>query len=326
MLKHCKRIIYFLFCILLCAQCFALATPAGLEKVVKDFLFENGLDASNFAMSYYNPVSGETYDFNAEAFLPVGKLRFLPMQMYFYEEESKGTFEPQTPEEPEFTIAGMTLEECRYHSIILSEEQTSEKMITQIGTPGQYLELMNQRYGMIEPDTLPLEYQNGQVLSTRYLMNCIRIISSRPELFPGLMSNYAMTQKADAFANGAVSYSVVQIRGEADGYITAVAEVSAPQNFLLVASVKTASGGDEVLGKLNKVICNYILNEMGQEVKDETQPTTRKNSSNYYIGEERMAKDNTPTRWLITTFAIAGTVALIGLVIWLVWRSRNRKY
>lgn len=325
MTKHIKKLISFLFCLLLLGQVFAAPQPS-IEKTIQDFLSQEGLDDSNFAMSYYNPVTGDSYAFHAEAFLPVGKLRFLPTQMYFYEEETKGTFEPEAPDDPEFTIDGMTLEECRYHSILLSEDSVSEKMQAAIGTDMQYLELINQRYGMLNPDTLPTEYWTGKVLSIEFLMNCVRTLSTRPELFKGLMSNYAMVQKADAFVDDAVSYPIVQIRGEADGYVTAIAEVSAPQNFLLVASVKVSSGGDEILGKLNKTICNYIQGSVGETVAEETQVTTQRDNSKYYIGEERLAKDNTLSRWLFLSFGIAAGIALIGAVIWLIWRSNHRQY
>lgn len=329
MQKFLHRIACLLFCLILSAQVLPVASAAeGIEREIRQFMIDEGLDASNFSMSYYNPVSGESFAFNESAFLPVGALRFLPTHMYFYEEETRGTFDPQTPEDPEFTIAGMNLEDCRYHSIILSEETVSEKMQAQIGNMNQYLELINQRYGLLDTNTLPVEYWNGKTLSAEFLMNCIRAVSSRPELYNGLMSNYSMVQKADAFANGTVSYPIVQIRSEDEGYITAVAEVSAAQNFLLVASVKVISGGDEILGKLNKLICEYVLANAEHKTEETTatQATTAQNAPNYYIGEERMENDGILNRWMVITFSIAGTLAIIGLVLWLIWRSRNRQY
>ncbi len=327
MFQYLKRIFCFLFCMLLCTRVFA-APEDGIRDTIQKFLIDEGLDASNFSMSYYNIVTGESYAFHDEAFYPVDKLRFLPTHMYFYEEETKGAFEPETPEEPPFTIGEMSLEDCRYHSIILGEEGISEKMQAQIGTELQYLELVNSRYGQLEPDTLTEEYWEGKELSIRFLMNCIRTVSSRPELFTGLMANYSMVQKADAFANGSISYPIVQIRDEADGYITAVAEVSTPQNFLIAATVKGTGRGDAILGKLNTVICNYILAELGEEPIDEAPTTTtpQQGNSSYYIGEDRLIKDNTLMRWLIISFSVAAVVAVIAMVIWLIWRNNHRHY
>lgn len=326
MSAYLKRIICFLFCILLCTQVFA-APEDGIKDTIDKFLIDEGLDASNFAMSYYNPVSGESYSFNADSFFPVDKLRFLPTHMYFYEEEIKGTFEPETPEEPPYTIGEMSLEDCRYHSIIKGETEISEKMQAQIGTAMQYLELVNQRYGQLNPNTLPTEYWNGKTLSITFLMNCIRTVSSRPELFTGLMSNYAMVQESDAFADGSVSYPIVQIRDEAEDYVTAVAEVSAPQNFLIVASVKGTGRADKLLGKLNTVICNYILEEIGEDpIADTPRETSKHNNSNYYIGEDRLAKDNTLSKWLILSFSIAAVIAVIAIIILVIWRNRHRHY
>lgn len=326
MKKLFHRIVIVLFCLILCMQYFTAAPSSELSDEITEFIAEKGLSTSNFSMSYLNLVNGDTYEYNADAYRPVGKLRFLPTHMYFYEEESNGTFEPKLKTDPEFTISGMNLEDCRYHSIILSEETISEKMQAYIGNSTQYLELINQRYGSQDPATLPDEYWNGKVLSAKFLMNCLRIVSTRSTLYSGLMSNYAMVQKADAFSDGSVTYPIVQIRSQADGYITAVAEISAPQPFLLVASIKDTAGGDEVLGELGKLICDHILVSMGQTVEKETEASSTKTSPNYYIGEERMTKDNTLTRWLLITFGVAGIFAIAGLVFWLIWRAQHRQY
>jgi len=326
MSKLFTKFFCFLFCILLCVRVFA-APEDGVKKVIDQFLIDEGLDASNFAMSYYNPTTGESYSFNGDAFVPVDRLRFLPTHMYFYEEEIKGTFEPETPEEPPFTIGGMSLEDCRYHSIIQGESEISEKMQAQIGNAMQYLELVNNRYGQLDPTTLPKEYWEGRSLSITFLMNCIRTVSSRPELYTGLMANYSMVQKADAFAEGTAAYPIVQIRDESQDYITAVAEISAPQNFLIVASVSKAGRGDEILGKLNKTLCNYILAELGEEpVADIPRESTTQGNSNYYIGEERLTKDDTLNRWLILAFAIAAVLAVIAIILRVIWRNRHRHY
>lgn len=326
MSKLFTKFFCFLFCILLCVQVFA-APEDGVKKVIDQFLIDEGLDASNFAMSYYNPTTGESYSFNSDAFVPVDRLRFLPTHMYFYEEEIKGTFEPETPEEPPFTIGGMSLEDCRYHSIIRGESEISEKMQAQIGNAMQYLELVNNRYGQLDPTTLPKEYWEGRSLSITFLMNCIRAVSSRPELYTGLMSNYSMVQQADAFAQGTSAYPIVQIRDESQDSITAVAEISAPQSFLLVASVSKPGRGDEILGKLNKALCNYILEGLGETpIEDSTQQPTSHSNSNYYIGEDRLAKDPTLDRWLIVTFVIAGVLAIVAIIIQAIWRNRHRHY
>ncbi len=324
--KYLKRILCFLFCILLCTQVFATGEES-LKGVIDKFLIDQGLDASNFSMSYYNPVSGESYSFNADGFFPVDRLRFLPTHMYFYEEEIKGTFEPETPEDPPYTIGGMSLEDCRYHSIIKGETMISEKMQAEIGTAMQYLELINQRYGQLNPNDLPTEYWNGRTLNAAFLMNCIRMVSSRPELYTGLMANYAMVQEDNAFADGSVSYPIVQIRDEAEDRVTAVAEVSAPQNFLIVASVKGAARGDAVLGKLNTEICNYILRQVGEApIENTPKETSKYNNSSYYIGEERLEKDDTLRHWLILAFAIFAVLAAVAIIIHRIRRNRHRHY
>lgn len=324
-----KRLFCVLFCLLLCLQVSAVPNK-GIEKDILDFMAEHGLNESNFSMSYYNINSAEAYSFNEKQFVPVGKLWTLPLHMYFYEEELSGNLEPENtdPEvEEEFLISGMTLEECRYQSIVLGEESVSEKMMGHIGTLMQYQQLINDRYGRLATEALPVEYWNGQAYSAEFLMNCIRAISSQPERFGELMANFRMAQKADAFADGAVPYMVVQIRGEQNGQITAIAEVSAHEPYLLVASVSEEAGGDAILSALNKTISSYVERSVGlEETTAPTETTPRPDTPNYYIGEERLQNDGTLSRWLFMAFGIAGGIALVAGIFFLIWRSKNRQY
>ena len=240
-----KRLFCVLICLILCLP--ATAAPAEtIDEVLREFMDIYKLDESNFSVSYYNEKTEESYAFNEKAFVPMGKLWTLPLHMYFYEEEIRGNFAPEKidPEHlQELTIAGKTLEECRYHSLILGDENVSLAMMGYVGSIMQYLQVVNERYGQIDMDELPVEFWDGKVYSVEFMMNCIRLISARPERFGELMANYNMAQRADAFADGSVPYLVVQVRGSENGYVTAAAEVSAYQPYLLVASVADSVGG-----------------------------------------------------------------------------------
>ncbi len=322
-----KRFFCVLFCMILCLP--AGAAPAEtIEEVLLEFMDIYDLDESNFSVSYYNEKNEESYSFNDKAFVPMGKLWTLPLHMYFYEEEINGNFAPEKidPENlQELTIADKTLEECRYHSMILGDENVSLSMMSHIGTIMQYLQVVNERYGRIDMEELPVEFWDGKVYSVEFMMNCIRLVSAQPERFGDLMANFRMAQKADAFADGSVPYLVVQIRGSENGYVTAAAEVSAHQPYLLVASVADSVGGDIVLSALNETISDYVKRGAGEaeEKVDETLPTTQ--TPNYYVGQERVTDNGDLTRWLLVAFAVAATVALVGGVILMILRSKHER-
>ena len=108
--------------------CFALFILRGVHSFAPDVVIVNRevtSHISNFALSYYNPTSGESYHFNETSFFPAGELWRLPLHMYYYEQESLGTYDPP-PEDPTFvyTVAGLTLDEC--HAMGLNESMVHE--------------------------------------------------------------------------------------------------------------------------------------------------------------------------------------------------------
>ena len=66
----------------------ALATEDGMdftgmtaETVIRNFIAENGYDEKNFAISYYNTVTGESYAWNDTWFSIAASTYKLPLNM-----------------------------------------------------------------------------------------------------------------------------------------------------------------------------------------------------------------------------------------------------
>ncbi len=320
-----KRIICLLLCLLLCGQVFAVG-KYGIDAKMQVFLSDHGLNESNFSVSYYNLDTGESYAYNEDAFFPSGKLWTLPLHMYYYEEEANDAFLPPLGSNEEFQISGMSLEDCRYHSIILADERISETMREEVGSLPLYLELVNTRYGLIAPEQLPEAYWEGNVLSARFLMNCLQTVQAHPELYSKMMANFRFAQKVDAFAGNSLPYELVQIRGEAEDFVCAAAEVSAQQPYLLVAFVSEKAGGDEVLAELCDLLCTHLKELSGEEPT--TQPSTQRTSGNasYYVGEKDNSQQEQLERWFLIAFSAAAVVAIIVGAVVLIKKKCKRRH
>lgn len=311
-----KRIACLLLClILLCGRALAAQEDATLEKQIEDFRRDHGLTEENFAFSFYNIDTAAQFSFNADAFLPAGNVWTLPLHMYYYEQEELGAFDPP-PDDPEyvFTIGGRTLEECRYRSIILNDDDTSAQMRDDLGSPLQYRVLINERYGGYAAEKLPESYLNDGRYSAAFLMNCLRYHAAKTELFQGMMANFRMVQTADGIGGINRSYNLSHIRGEEDGWICDVGQVNAPQPFLLAAFASESVGGDELIAELCELFCGYVEEQSGTIVPTETVR---------YSGQSRSDSDFTPSavdpndnselmHWL--TIALSVTVA-IGIAV-----------
>lgn len=334
-----KRILCFCLClcILLSAVCVsAVATdnsdePNMLKNKGDQFVKEHGLTEEDFAVYFYNPATREEYVYNENAFLPVGGNWILPLHMYYYEHETLGEFDPpiENPDEV-YKIEGLTLEKCRYRSILMGDEEVSRQMRDNLGTVEQYLTLINEQYGHIEPEELPESYYHNNCYSATFLMNCLKRISAYPELYRDMMQNFSLVQTDDGVAAYDRPYSLVHLRGEQNDYICDLAEVSATDTYLLVCFASEDAGGDTLLAEVNTLFCNYV--EQTFDVEENNAPTSGRwthKDEDYQSGSIGRSQKNKEGSifWILIALAIASAVAgIIGLIYYFLRRKEDQKW
>ena len=127
---------------------------SGLEQALKAYMAENGLSEENFALSYYNTVTGESYDFNHEKFMVAASTFKLPVNMYFYELEMAGEVEPDA----ELPMIGVPLDEAHEKSLVLSDNPVSIGMLYTIGENDfiTYKERMRKYFTMTDEEIDPV--------------------------------------------------------------------------------------------------------------------------------------------------------------------------
>lgn len=308
----------FICLLLLCGQlCFAAEEPETAEALLAEFMTEWDLDASNFAFAYFNTVTGEEAAFNSAAFLPAGAVWTLPLHMYYYEQEALGAFEPNLSNSyQEFTVDGLTLEDCRYHSILLADTAVSEKMRAQIGTFRQYQFTVNEGFGHIDEAALPDSFFTDTCYSAEFLMNCLKDITARQEVYRDLMQNFSLAQKRDGLAGYDGTYSLTHIRGEQDGMICDIAQVSAPQPYLVVCFADAADG-DALLAALNTRLCAYAEAAVGSTASEEVVPSAADRSdSDFTVAGTRPNDRGRLYLWIGIVLAVAvGLAAICGGII-----------
>lgn len=322
-----KKLLCLLLCLCLLSGGVVSAAEGGeLAARMDDFIDENNLDGDNFAVIYYNPSTKEEYTYNETAFLPAGETWLLPLHMYYYEQETDGAFDPPR-EDPLFvyTIGGMTLEECRYHSILLGENDVSLQMRDNLGTREQYLLLINKTYGHCDPDRLPDSYFSGGCYSAEFLMNCMRTVSERPEKFGNMMKNFSIVQTGDGLAAYGYPYNLVHIRGAQDGFVCDLGEISGPTTYLLVCFASEDVGGDELVARVNALFCSYVEEQSGI-VAESTVPRTdrERNDTDFIVGSVGTQDNSDVLRWIAVSLgALAALALVVGVIVWLLHRRKD---
>lgn len=323
--------------ILICAVCLPIAATDDenglnmLKNKADQFVKEKGLTEEVFAVYFCDLDRREEYVFNENAFLPVGTNWILPLHMHYYEQETLGAFNPpkDLPDEI-YTIGGMTLERCRYLSILMSDEEVSRQMRDNLGSVEQYLLLINEEYGHIDPDTLPDEYFRNNCYSAAFLMNCLKRISTYPELYQDMMKNFSLVQTDDGFAAYDRPYNLVHLRGEQDGFICDLAEVSGPDNYLLVCFASEDAGGDSLLAEVNSLFCNYV--EQANDIQQNTAPTggdRQRSDLDFHVAslDKYQVNKRNMVNWIVIALAGGGVAAaIICLIIFLLRRRDARKW
>lgn len=325
-----------LCCLLLCALLILALLPVpaargadSLDLQVGNFLSENGLATSDFSLSYYNTITGETCNYNADAMVPGGSLWMLPLHMYYCEQEILGAFEDAyEPPEEEFTINGYTLKECRYRSLLLEDLAQAIAMRDLIGSHSSFKQAVNEAFGHLEQESLPNEFLTENNFSTHFWMGCLEELYLHPEIYDDLLRNYTLIQTADALAGGAHSYTLFQIRAEEEGYVTALATVQAPQPFLIACSVAVEAGGDAVLAQISDLICSYI--EESAALSPSTGATlgsTPVPSGNLIVSAPPRNHTRDMLLWIgIALGAALGIALLVAIPIWIHRRRRDDIY
>ena len=322
-----KKLLCLLICLCLLSGSVVSAAEGGdLAARMDDFIDENDLDQDNFAVYYYNPSTKEEYTFNETAFLPAGETWLLPLHMYYYEQETDGAFAPPK-ENPLFvyTIGDMTLEECRYHSILLGENEVSLQMRDNLGSREQYLLLINELYGHCDPDLLPDSYYSDGCYSAEFLMNCMRAVAERPEKFGNMMKNFSMIQTGDGLADYGYPYHLVHIRGEQDGFVCDLGEISGPTTYLLVCFASEDAGGDELVAQVNALFCSYVEEQSGI-VAETTAPRTdrERNETDFIVGSVGSQDNSEVLHWIaISLGALAALALVVGIIVWLLHRRKD---
>ena len=70
------------------------ADSTTIEAVVQELMAQYDLNETNFSLCYYNTVTGESYEYNPDAWMVAASTYKLPLNLYYYEQEAAGLIDP----------------------------------------------------------------------------------------------------------------------------------------------------------------------------------------------------------------------------------------
>lgn len=222
-----------------------------LETEMNHLMADYGLDESNFSICYYNTVTAESYEYNADAWMVAGSTYKLPLNMYYYELEMAGEISWDT------VIAGYDLATIHYESIVYSNNELSEALLWNLGTYEEYKSLMFESYGDFSETEIEEIAWTGNYYTTGYMLDTLQYLYERSGQFTQLLGYMTEATPNAYFKKYIEDYEIAHKYGAYDTAENDVGIVYTDEPYLLAVYTYGLDNGEEVVAQINEAVCNY---------------------------------------------------------------------
>ena len=251
-----KLISALLAVLLLAAPVLAADEPDTLAARFDALRAEYHLDETNFAVSYYNTVTGEEYNWNETAMLTAASTFKLPLNLYYYELQNEGKISGDTV----LTEGGATLDRCHYLSLVESNNELSIAMLYRIGDFRTYKETMRRYFTMTDDEIDPKYYQDNYYC-TRMMMDALKYLYAHADEFPEMLDYMEQSLPRDAYFlhDLADEVTIAHKYGSFEGAENDTGIFYTEQPFLL--AVYTQSVGERIVALAADLAYDYNLEQ-----------------------------------------------------------------
>ena len=225
----------------------------SLEEEMERFMADYQLTEDNFSMSYYNTVTGESYDFNELKFVLAANTYKLPLNMYFYELEAQGKIDANAT----FRHTGMSLADVRRESILHSNNEVSEAMIGYFPNYYEYKECMR-KYSTIPIEDVSDTFYMTNHSCTRMMIDTLKYLYDHSDEFEEMIDNMKHAMPGEYFQAGVSEYEVAHKYGQVDHVVNDVAIIYTPQPFLLAVYTQ-GTYGTGICAQMARLMTNYTV-------------------------------------------------------------------
>ena len=227
------------------------AEEPRLAELFDEFRAARNLTEDNFAVSYYDTVTGESYDWNETHMMIAGSTFKLPLNLYYYELENAGEIAPDAL----ITQGGATLDRCHYLSIVESNNEISHALLYRIGNFHDYKNAMRTYFTMTDEEIDPKYYQDNYYC-TRMMMDTLKYIYAHQEELTELVDYMKQSHPQNGYFRAKVTeMEVAHKYGSFEGAENDVGIFYAERPFLL--AVYTQNVGELVVQDAARLAADY---------------------------------------------------------------------
>ena len=241
-----------LLAILALGETIAFADDDGIDAVMSPILEDYALDESNFAMGYYNTLTGESWYYNGDASMIGGSIYKLPLNMLYEEKLNAGELSLAD------SVAGTSLEAAMEASLVNSNNDISEKMRNELGG-FETFRVLSAKYFGLDPNALTEAYRTENIYSARGAIQMLSYLNEHSEEYPVVLGLMRQAQPDTFFREKVTDYPVVHKYGAFEGALNDVGIIYTDGPFLL--AVFTFHSSANVLGDIAAAMTDYTVSE-----------------------------------------------------------------
>lgn len=292
-----------------------------MDPYMKKFREKHSLDKTNFAVTYYNLFTGESYTYNDQKYFDSVNLERLPICMYMYDLTVEGKLSWKDE------IGSSTVNYLVKDALSVDNNKKATEILT------DYLGGYGKMKGLIAPystDEYGNVFRSEKVLNTRYMSDVIKRMyeDARGKFDSSYLDDIVYpirdVNEGRYFSKYVLNYSVTGVDGKSGDTYGAADVVGTPQSYVLAAFVE-AENGEEILADLNKTVCDYNVNVVsGQDGKTTTKYTT---SSQDIPDSQKKKYDDSLINPVAKKLLICAVCAVISVLVVLVllYRKKTRE-
>lgn len=239
------------------ALCGAAGAYVGtLPERMEQFMAEHRLHEGNFAVSYYDPATDESYDFNETRMMVAASTFKLPLNLYYYELEQAGEISPDAY----IPNSGTTLANCHRMSLVDSNNDVSIAMLYNLGIFRTYKEKMRKYFTMTDAEISSAYYADNNYC-TRMMMDALKYLYERQEDFPEML-DYMKQSCPGRYFKKYLDCEIAHKFGSFEGAENDVGIIYGEHPFLL--AVYTMQAGENICAEA-AVLCKDYTDEQAAQ-------------------------------------------------------------
>lgn len=226
------------------------------EQVVDQVLEEHKVSRDQITAGYCNLVTGEEYYINGDEYKTAASMYKLPLNMYFTELIQSGRLDWDS------YYPDVTYEYVRDASLIHSDNDWSMFLYDSsvIGGYSKFRELTAPYMG-VDLNDVPDNYYTDNIYTARQFINCLKLLYSEQERFPGIIETMQQAEREHFFmlheSRFGIAHKYGYISDDENTFMNDCGLAFTSQPIALVMFTENVENAEELLTAYCTAVCEY---------------------------------------------------------------------